>query len=176
MHPAFANITYGPFHTAYHLAACGPDFREQLSELLEEQLIPQLEEPYTTAAGTLTAKFNEEKYCGPNSAVKNRYELDFCFSGLSGNSEVKASLLHDPASGRFAPWNRKYPVLLVTPRLKAIRTVFENEISRNLRKYWKAKRAGGPCPACGLPLDVHSGNYHFRLSCPKGCVEYIAMA
>jgi hypothetical protein len=79
MHPAFATIEFGPFKSDYHKAAVDTDFRDLLNDYLVGQLLPQVDEPFENTVGRLVATYDDQKYCGPNSAVRDFYTLDFEF-------------------------------------------------------------------------------------------------
>src|SRR5690242_10477397 len=119
MHPAFAIIEFGPFQTAYHREAVDDSFRETLSEFLERELLPQLDEPFTRTEGRLTAELDEEKYCGPNSADRDAYKLEFSFIREHGVDEIEAHIYRDPQTGTFRPRFKDQPLILWTEKRKA---------------------------------------------------------
>lgn len=172
MYPAFTNIVYGPFHTAYHREAVDEKFREALAAYLEKHLLPQVDEPYDSTEGSLVASFNEDKYCGPNSLVKDAYRLEFAFVRASGRDTIKADLLWERGSGSFRPRYRGKELVLSTARRRAATDAFMREV----RKLVDEILAGGSpdltCPSCGLPMSLVNRPGLFDLSCRSGCVAY----
>src|SRR5688572_7817443 len=110
MHPAFATIAFGPFRSDYHNAAVNEDFREALSDYLASQLLPQVDEPFATTTGTLHATYDDQKYCGPNSAARDLYTLEFEFQRPSGGDAIKIDLAFSPKQRSFSPRYRGKPL------------------------------------------------------------------
>lgn len=54
MHPAFTNIQFGPFASAYHSGEMTAEFIEALGSFLELKLLPQVEYPVESTSGALT--------------------------------------------------------------------------------------------------------------------------
>src|SRR5215204_5732066 len=128
MHPAFATIKFGPFKTVYHKHAVDEGFREALSAFLQRELLPQLDGDYLRTHGRLTAEFNENKYCGPNSAVRDAYKVEFSFVQREGVAEVNAKIYRDPKTGSFRPRYKALPLTLWTQKRKQEQQVFRQAI------------------------------------------------
>src|ERR1700742_856967 len=101
MHPAFVTIQFGPFLTSYHQKAVDVQFRELLGAYLEKELLPQVEEPFDSTTGNLTAKIDDDKHCGPNSLVKDTYKLEFSFLRVGSSDDIKVQIRRNPRTGQF---------------------------------------------------------------------------
>ena len=99
MSPVFAAIKFGPFSTAYHRSAVSDDFREALDSYLSKELLPQVDEPFESTAGTFTADVTEERFCGPHSLVRDIYILDFAFIRAGSSDQIKAQIRRNPKTG-----------------------------------------------------------------------------
>lgn len=82
-------IVYGPFNAEYHRVIVNDTFKRALREFLASKLLPQLDHAFTDAIGTLTACFNEDRFCGPNSLARDCFCLEFAFRGTEGESRMK---------------------------------------------------------------------------------------
>src|SRR5262245_52312403 len=113
MSSPFDAIVYGPFNAEYHRAAVNGAFKRALRELLESKLLPQLDHDFIDASGTLTACFDEDRFCGPNSLVRDRFRLEFQFFGADGESRIKTEITYN-GHGRFSV-RRGHSFYLWTP-------------------------------------------------------------
>ena len=172
MHPAFSSIRYGPFHTGYHQAAVDERFRVRLAAYLEENLLPQVDHAYDSTEGSLVAVFNEEKFCGPNSLVKDAYCLDFAFRRESGRDTIRIDLLWDPAGGTFRPRHRGNDLILATSRCKKRTEDFMAQIRGMVSEIQAGDNPGLVCPSCGLAMSLLNSPRLFDLSCGNGCISY----
>jgi len=172
MHPAFATIQFGPFDTAYHQAPVDEGFREALSSFLEGELLPQVDEPFQRTQGRITAEFNEEKYCGPNSAVRDAYKLEFSFIREGIADEIEASIYRDPKSGSFRPRFKGQPLVLGTARRKAERHSFQKAINDMVKQILAGEVSRWLCPKCSAALSLVDVPALFDLSCPEGCFNF----
>ncbi|WP_437907610.1 hypothetical protein WME95_06820 [Sorangium sp. So ce327] len=171
MHPAFANIRFGPFASAYHSAAMTPELKEALGAFLERELLPQVEQPFASTSGALVAAYDAERYCGPNSAVRDIYKFEFAFHRSSGDDTIKVDLLFRAQARAFSA-RRSKPLYLWTP---ARRDRYEAE-GRQLQHLCGciARREGveAVCPLCSAVLRVHDSPSLFDVSCPSRCFKY----
>jgi hypothetical protein len=172
MHPAFATIQFGPFQTAYHKSAVDEVFREALSAFLERELLPQIEETYQRTQGHLTAEFNEEKYGGPNSAIRDAYRLEFSFIGEHGADEIKAQIYRDPKTGSFRPRYKGRPLVLWTAKRKAEEHAFRGAIEHLVQRILAGEIRECTCPRCSACLSLVDSPGLFDLSCPQRCFNY----
>jgi hypothetical protein len=172
MHPAFSTIEFGPFQTAYHRGAVDDGFREALSEFLERELLPQLDEPCTRTQGRLTAEFNAEKYCGPNSAVRDAYKLEISFIREHGTDEIKAQIYRDPKTDNFRPRFKGRPLILWTEKRKAEQQSFREAIDHIVKRIHAGEHSEWACPWCSTRLSLIDSPGLFDLSCPQGCFNY----
>lgn len=172
MHPAFASIVFGPFQTTYHSAAVDDRFREALALYLEQDLLPQVDEPFESTEGTLVAAFNEEKYCGPNSLVKDAYVLDFSFVRNDGRDTIHVELLRDHKAGGFRPRYRGQGLELSTAKRRSEGEAFLRKIERKVAEIIDGMEVSLICPSCHDEMELVNTPHLFDLSCPNGCIAY----
>jgi len=174
MHPAFSNIRYGPFHTDYHRVAVDDGFCEALSAYLEEQLLPQVEDPFESTEGSLVAEFDEEKYCGPASFAKGVYKLNFAFVRASGRDDVEVEIYRDPKTGAFRVRRPFQSLVLRTEREKVAKEAFTQTMLELVGDIMAGKPVDLTCPSCGRGMDLRNAPDHFCLHCLQGCFLYYA--
>jgi hypothetical protein len=172
MHPAFQSIVFGPFRTNYHSLAVDGAFRESLSAYLEKNLLPQVEDPYSSTEGTLVAAFNEEKYCGPNSLVKDVYVLDFSFVREGERDSIKVDLIRNNDTGEFRPRYRGAGLELSTAKRRAAGGAFLRDIQTLVDRILRGEETELVCPSCGGQMTLVNSLHLFDLTCPVGCVTY----
>lgn len=172
MHPAFATIEFGPFQTAYHNMAVDEAFREALSVYLERELLPQLDEDYERTQGRLIAEFNEEKYCGPSSAVRDAYKLEFSFIHQGGTDETKAQIYRDSTTGAFRARFRGAPLVLWTVKRKAEQASFRAAIEAMAKRILAGEKSEWVCPRCSAPVSLIDSANLFDLRCSRSCFNY----
>jgi hypothetical protein len=169
VHPAFATIEFGPFETSYHREVVDERFREALSSYLERELLPQVSEPYETTKGILKAAFNDEKYCGPNSAVRDRYKLEFQFLRGGESDDIKLEIYRDPKPGTFRPRHVHSPIVLWTKEKKDAQRAFRESINSIVARIDKGEKSQWMCPRCSAVLRLVDEDYLFNLDCPNKC-------
>jgi hypothetical protein len=172
MHLAFTTIEFGPFQTAYHRQAVDGGFREALSEFLEHELLPQVDEAFSRTQGRLTAEFDAEKYCGPNSAVRDAYKLEFSFIRKDGADQIEAKIYRDPKTGSFRPRFKGQPLILWTEKRRAEHRSFREAIDRLVKRIHAGEDSQWVCPSCSTRLSLIDSPGLFDLSCPQGCFNY----
>jgi hypothetical protein len=165
MSPVFATIRFGPFSTDYHRRAIDAGFREALGRYLTEELLPQVDEPFESTSGSLTALVGDERFCGPNSLVKDVYKLEFRFKRAGSCDEVSGEIRRDLKTGSFRPRYPHSPLFLWTARRRAENAAFE-AIARRARA---GETGPWPCPRCGSVLKLSDLPELFDLACPRGC-------
>jgi len=99
----FDSIAYGPFKAAYHRERVDADFKAHLVSYLTEELLPQVTITPEDASGSVQAVFDDDKNCGPHSAVKHMYKLSFTFRRGRETEEIEDELVYDPATGDWRP-------------------------------------------------------------------------
>jgi hypothetical protein len=171
MHPAFATMQLGPFLTDYHRRSVDQRFRNALGQYLEEHLLPQVDEPFDSTTGTLKADVNEERFCGPNSLVKDKYTLKFSFLRQSSSDTVNAKLRYYPGTGSFG-LRGSQPLTLWTPKRKELERAFRDAIGDIVSRIMKGEAGEWNCPQCHCGLRLVNSPDLFDLSCLQGCFNY----
>lgn len=172
MSPVFATIRFGPFSTEYHRRAVDEAFRAALDAYLTKELLPQVEEPFESTRGSLTAEVNEDRFCGPHSLVRDVYRLEFAFVRAGSVDELKCQIRRNPKTGGFGP---RYPhgrLYLWTRRRKAEDKEFWSALDEIVRRVGRGEKGEWHCPRCGSVLRLHDLPDLFDLSCPGGCFNY----
>jgi len=172
MHPAFATIKFGPFKTEYHNTSVDAEFREALSEYLVAHLLPQVDEPFDRTSGRLTATYNDEKHCGPNSAVRDIYTLEVEFHRPAGNDAIKIDLLYSGNLRCFSPRHRRQPLYLWTASRKKEQIDRNESIKAVCNRILRGGAARAQCPCCGAELRITNTPGLFDVSCPGHCFNY----
>ena len=172
MNPAFETIQIGPLKTAYHREAVDADFREALNTFLERTLLPQIDASYDRTEGTLTPEFNDEKHCGPNSAVRDAYRLKFALVRESGSEELEARIRRNRMDGSFEMRYKNEPIFLWTAKRKALQAEFRHAIQGIVQQILAGVQSDWICPLCGAKLSLLDAAHIFDLSCPTRCFTY----
>ncbi len=172
MHEAFATIKFGPFHTEYHRRAVDNEFKEAFSNYLETELLPQVDEAYETTEGAITSLVNEEKFCGPNSLVKDVYQFEFAFIRQGSRDEVKLEIRRDLKNDVFIPRYRHRTLYLWTQRRKEEHDRFCQAINDMVKRILEGQAGQWHCPECNAALSLVDAKAMFDLRCPSGCFNY----
>ena len=168
-------IEIGPLETEYHRQEVDEEFLAALGRFIEQKILPQAEEPYSSTEGSLVPPFNEERYCGPNSAVRNIYSLKLTLVRKSGSDEFKGDIRFK--DGAFQMRRRHESPILWTARLKKEETDFRVGLQNLVKRVLKNEETGGEktewhCPRCEKVLGLVLSPHIFDLSCANGCFTY----
>lgn len=172
MHPCFAAINFGPFQSDYHAIAVDSRFREALSTYLASELLPQVDKPFESTSGSLNAVYDNQKYCGPNSAVRDLYRLEFHFHRASGDDAIKIDLAYSPSTQSFRPRYRGKKLFLWTETRKEKQKVQNIEIEHVCQLILRGEMQTANCPCCGNILSIINSPSLFDVSCSQGCFNY----
>ena len=172
MHPAFDTLQFGPFKSDYHSATVGAEFREALNDYLAAQLLPQVDEPFDSTAGRLVATYDDQKHCGPNSAVRHIYTLEFEFRRPSGTDTIKVDLAYSATKRSFSPRFQNRPLHLWTASSKEAQTRRTNSIELVCNRILRGEATTAQCPCCGAELGIVNQPALFDISCPARCFNY----
>ena len=171
MKSAFDAIRYGPFAAKYHQQAADEIFAQALREFLERDLLPQVVDPFESTKGRLSSQYDEDRFCGPNSAVKDVYLLEFSFVRAGSSDDVRGEVCNLPAQRKFQLRNPKLPLVLWTKH----RRDSEAEFRRKIDAIAAEVRSGstvGLCPRCASSLLIINSPAKFHISCIKHCFDY----
>jgi len=166
----FAAIVYGPFNAEYHRLAVNDTFKRALSEFLALTLLPQLDHTFTDATGALTACFDEDRFCGPNSLVRDCFRLEIQFRGPDGESSIKTEI----AYGRDRQFTARpgHSLYLWTPFRQRKRQMQQKAVQSTVDAILD-KAIGRPlCPLCSAALQAIDSPALFDVVCPNGCFNY----
>jgi hypothetical protein len=169
MSSPFDAIVYGPFNAEYHRALVNDSFKRALREALTAKLLPQLDHDFTDATGTLAACFDEDRFCGPNSLVRDCFRLEFQFRGPDGESRIKTEITYN--RGEFSA-RRGHSLYLWTPSRQRKRQLKEEAIQRTVGAILDNALDRPSCPLCSAELHVINAPALFDVVCPNRCFKY----
>jgi len=174
----FDTIVYGPFEAEYHRDLVDDQFKAALRDFLSQHLLPQVDHTILSTEGTLRARANADRFCGPHSAVRNCFFLDFKFRGVDGDSDVSEQLWFQPIIGEFEVAMGR-PLYLWTPERKIERESKRRKHEEDTMTVRSAMRLltadsvhRSICPLCDTKLTVTGGDGVFGVCCPRGCFKY----
>lgn len=147
-------------------------FRQELERYLQAELIPQVDEPFERVEGSVTAEFNEERNCGPNSAVRDAYKLAIKFVRRTSADELAIPLYRDPKTGGFRPRSKGQPLFLWTEKRKTEEAVFRDTLDSLVQAIQSGRKPTLSCPRCSAELRLVDTPDIFDLFCLNGCFTY----
>src|SRR5262249_6488169 len=134
--------------------------------------LPQVDEPYDRTHGRLTAAFNQDKYCGPNSAIRDAYKFEFYFVRKNGADEIKADIFRDSKTGLFRQRFKGRQFFLWTAKRKAEQHKFQSSVQEIVERIQHGEESEWTCPRCAARLTLVDSPALFDLRCPVGCFDY----
>jgi hypothetical protein len=144
-------IEFGPFKTQHHNSVVDARFRQALYAWIRRRVFPELSSPPNRISGRLWSNYDDEKYFGPLSAIKYRYQLELVSHVAGGTDEVNVTLDYGPSSGTFA--DDKVPLRVDTPAKKQDRNLQLTQVMDVFARYLRGER-GITCPRCGGVLEI----------------------
>jgi hypothetical protein len=171
MQPPFHNLRLGPFKASYHRSQVDASFCADLEAFITREMLPQVTIDYEKVDGALTALYDEDRNCGPHSAVKNLYRLKLEFRRGEEAEEADLQLKHLPESHAFIGRYKKPPYLW-THRRKARMEEIAESVDRLCTAIQEGEAPTPVCPACGATLRVIDTDSLFDVTCPSLCFAY----
>lgn len=159
-------LQLGPFSAKYHRTLVNEEFAAALQRFLDRNLLPQADATIHDADGTLTATFDNDRYCHPSSLVRDIFTLDVVLHADNGTSELKADITFDHESRSFSVRKgHDHYFYLWTPSRKAAR---EEEMA-SIRSFVNDIQRGNPivpqCPICGSEVTIVNDSMVFDVRC-----------
>ncbi len=133
--------------------------------------MPQADLPFDSTSGSFAATHDEDRYCGPNSIVRNIYKLEFAFHRASGDDTVRAELVYRPETETFTV-RRNKALYLWTAARRARNDEQRSAIQLVCDRIADDKLTEAACPLCSAALRIHDTPNLFDVTCPKGCFNY----
>jgi hypothetical protein len=164
-------FTLGPFETQYHRELADGEFCDVVERFIRSRLASQVDHPIEAVVGSLTACFDEDRYCGPNSAVRNVFRLELTFRGEGEESTIRTDLNYDDRSSEFSP-RRGSSLYVWTPTRRRVRAEHQNMIKSVVKDVLDGGQSTVLCPICGTELHVIDCDGFFDLFCPSRCFKY----
>lgn len=159
--------------TSYHRGMIESGLLVRLRQFVIDDLSPQLPAPADMVVGTITPCFNEDRYCGPGSAVKDTYRLDIRFlTALEVLGTFKEEIEDDLNSHRFRARYRHRKLLVITQARCAAQDALGAAVQSLCRRIAKKHLTSAMCPKCENALKIIDGPGLFDVTCPSGCFTY----
>jgi hypothetical protein len=159
--------------TSYHRGMIEKGLLERLRQFVVDDLSPQLPAPADTVDGTITPCFNEDRYCGPSSAVKDTYRLDIRFLAASEVlGTFKEEIEDDLNSHRFRARYRHRKLLVITQARRAAQDALGSAVQTLCRRIAQEHLSSATCPKCENALNIIDSPGLFDVTCPSGCFTY----
>jgi hypothetical protein len=160
-------------NTSYHRGMIDNGLLARLEMFIAADLASQLPVPADDIHGTIVPCFDEERYCGPNSAVKDVYRLELSFqAGGEVVGTFKDDISFDPASSTFGPRRRHRRLLVITQaRQEAQRTLAE-AVDVLCKRIGREHLTEATCPRCSTAVNIIDSPALFDVTCPQGCFNY----
>jgi hypothetical protein len=165
------SIHVDPFRASYHRALVDEEFLGRLDAFLQETLSPQVDHPIAKTTGSLTACFDEDRYCGPNSAIRNLFRLKLTFHGPTEESTIETDVEFDRQTQTFSA-RPGHSLYVWTPTRRRDLQERKARIQATVKRILDQDPGEVACPLCRAPLAVVNNQRLFDARCPSGCFNY----
>ncbi len=136
-------------------------------------LASQLLVPADYIHGTFVPCFNEERYCGPNSAVKDVYRLELSFQvGSEIVGTFKDDIFYDSVAQTFRPRRRHRRLLVITKARQEAQRALAEAVDALCQRIGNEHLTEAACPKCSTALKIIDSPALFDVTCPQGCFNY----
>lgn len=158
--------------TRYHVGIATTDWLRSLETYVVSSLVSHSVFRTSSGRGTISSRYNEDRFMGPLSLIKNDFDVIVRVSrGFSIRKDrYEATVRYTPESNAFETLREtvetvetkrrdKHHHALVSHLVKAIKSGCE----RNIVDDWR-------CPWCNMSIDIsfHRSGNTFAVSCPNG--------
>lgn len=164
-------IEFGPFKTAHHRTIVDRRFRDSFLDFLRSEVVPKVEGSPFSITGRLYSHYDEERYFGPNSAVKCRYAFEVVFKSEEGEEKAKGEFDYDPTANIIRPVRRSVSVDSLSCQKMRVRAW---ECASGILQRYRQGERHFVCPECGGPLNIwflETRNMIKDISCAEGCIR-----
>ena len=169
----FSAITFGPYVATYHrVQTADPALRSSLFAFLEQVVLPQVDEPFDRIRGSLSAEHDDDRYCGPNSAIKDIYRIKLSFERKDSADTLDNTLLYRPQSTAWAAQPKTNRLRLLTRRRQEARTRLAQKVESLAKRIHQKVPVDLSCPHCKSALSLVDAPDLFDLLCKAGCFKY----
>ena len=159
--------------TSYHRGMIESGLLSRLETFIATDLASQLPEPADDIHGTLVPCFDEERYCGPNSAVKDVYRLELSFqAGSEIVGTFKDDISYDTAAQTFGPRRRHRRLLVITKAREDAQRALAVAVDALCQRIANEHLKEAACPKCSTALQIIDSPALFDVTCPQGCFKY----
>ncbi|EMI21872.1 hypothetical protein RMSM_01201 [Rhodopirellula maiorica SM1] len=167
-------IRFGPFSSAYHRGLVDDAFKATLQQFLERELLPQLDELIRDAEGSLVATFDSDRYCGPNSLVRDVFTLELVLVGDTGTSELKSDIVFNAIDRSFCPrTGHGHRFYVWTPLRRKTHEHEMESIQRVIEIIQRCDETDPECPICAGSVSAINNSDIFEVRCTVNrCFQY----
>ena len=159
--------------TSYHRGMIENGLLMRLQKFVVDVLSPQLPAPAVIVDGTITPCFNEDRYCGPSSAVKDTYRLDIRFLAASEVlGTFKEEIEDDLRSHTFRARYRHRKLHVITQARRDAQDALGNAVQTLCHRIAQEHLSSATCPKCKKTLSINDSPRLFDVTCPSGCFNY----
>jgi hypothetical protein len=167
----FDSIRYGPFKADYHRTVVDESFRSILVAYLSAELLPQVTVGSEHFEGQLQASYDEDRYCGPRSLVRDIYKLTAAFVRGSERESLDQEIVYCQTSHTFRPRKGNRLRLWTLSRQAKAKARLE-VIQATIRQVAKDHLRAAKCPLCNADLHILDTADLFGVVCSKGCFDH----
>jgi hypothetical protein len=164
----YRNVVFGPFKASWHQKHVSNKLKNDLVRFIDQVIEPQVTIRYSKCGGTLVASCNDDKYCGPHSAVRDIYRLTYAYETEDEIEDIDIELIYHRDTGEFTKRWRGLSLKLVTvEHRRNIQKLYEL-----IRMAWKDRTVSSiTCPFCDNKVDVSYTSELFAVHCDNNCFE-----
>jgi hypothetical protein len=159
--------------STYHRDMIAGGLLASLEAFILERLAPEFPEPPDEVHGTIVPCHDDDRYCAPNSVVKDFYAVELSFqTGTEYIGSFESELSYDVKTRTFQPrwWTRK-PLVSIKADEEALKALVQ--AVHNLRnRIDQEKLTEAACPKCSKKLRIDSSPDSLFLGCRGGCFLY----
>ena len=144
-------IEYGPFQTTHHQSLVNDKFKQAFRVWICDRILPRLSGKATLIKGWIRTNYDHQKFFGPRSVVKYRYQASLWCEVTDGKEEVVATLDYDSDRTIFVERKDRCHVYTIAQQKdhqlldRQIADV-KDEYARGQREFW--------CPRCQSAVKV----------------------
>ncbi|MCP4344369.1 MAG: hypothetical protein GY795_02450 [Desulfobacterales bacterium] len=167
----FNTIQYGPFEAVYHRESVNEHFKNDLSDFLTMELLSQITIEYEIIKGMLVAVYDNDKNCGPHSAVKDIYKIHIKFIKEEYAETIEEEIKYYPSQRSFSVRRGETLYLWTLARQQQ-----QRENTQKVRdvcdRIFQENKSIEKCPICTSELHIVNTNQLFAVACLTNCFNY----
>jgi hypothetical protein len=156
--------------TEYHRSLAASDWSEKLEQHINASLLSHPEYLTSNGKGNVWSKYNEERFMGPRSLIKNDFEVELHISRPFSfrKDHYRASVRYSVDTQLFSNLNEYVTTVEIKKRDQYFHRVVNKQIKRIKRGLSRSEIENWRCPWCKGHIEFYfaSGGFLFSMSCP----------